>query len=78
MSYKLQVILNDLKNQIEKEHKQNVEFHGNFSAYLEDLLVKMYETPADNLDQEIQRTSCIVLVEEIQRKYQELTSNGLH
>ena len=77
MSYKMQTMLNDLKNQIEYEYKLNAEVHANFIAYLEELIDMMQKTPADNLEQDLQRTSCIVLVEEIQEKYTELLSKGL-
>lgn len=46
---------------------------SNFNSYLDDLYDSFKNTPADNMAQETQRASCLVLVENIKKKFVELT-----
>ena len=55
-----------------KEYKKNK--HSEFIKYLNELLTSIQETPADNLEQLLQRDSCLIIIESIIEKYSDIFS----
>lgn len=69
-------LLRDLKGADKKETELlgliDRQALARFGDYLDKLYSDFYSTPADNLEQEAQRASCMVLLEEIIKKYAEI------
>lgn len=55
-----------------KEIKKNK--NSEFTKYLNELLTSIQETPADNLEQLLQRDSCLIIIESIIEKYSDIFS----
>ena len=72
MSAEIQIILSDLKNQIEHEIAAERNKQTKYIKYLDTLLDTFDKTPADNLAQETQRATCIALVNELKNNFLEI------
>ena len=72
MSYEMREMIRNLEARAELEFKQNAEASANFEEYLKDLIFKFTTTPSDNLNQELQRVSCLELVKIILEKFTEI------
>ena len=61
----------ELRSHLQKEFAW-VDKNRKYESFLNDVLKEFQNTPADNMEQELQRQSCIAVLEELIKKFKEM------
>lgn len=61
----------ELRSHLQKEFAL-VDKNRKYESFLNDVLKEFQNTPADNMEQELQRQSCIAVLEELIKKFKEM------